>query len=100
MGVPEQLPGLTLGDLPPSRPLDRLRQRRADLGLPAGDDALVMIDPKTGGPVSPAASDLHLRKARLTRISIESNGSICRGMRRHRYDSAGLNSPPRGEEDQ
>lgn len=93
---PEQLPGLALGDLPPSPALDRLRQRRADLGLPAGDDALVLIDPKTGGPVAAAAADLHLRKARLTRVSIESNGSICRGMLQHRYD----NTPGQGEEDQ
>jgi hypothetical protein len=92
----EKLPGLVLGDLPPSPALDRLRQRRADLGLPAGDDALVLIDPKTGGPVGAAAADLHLRKARLTRVSIESNGSICRGMLQHRYDR----TPGQGEEDQ
>jgi metal-sulfur cluster biosynthetic enzyme len=84
---PEQLPELTLGDVPPSRALDRLRQRRADLGLPAGDDALVLIDPKTGAPVDAKGTDLHLRKARLTRVSIESNGSICRGMLQHRYDN-------------
>ena len=93
---PEQLPRLTLGDLPPSRELDRLRQRRAALGLPSGDDALVLIDPKTGGPIDAKATELHLRKARLTRISIESNGSICRGMLQHRYD----NTPGQGEEDQ
>jgi metal-sulfur cluster biosynthetic enzyme len=93
-GLPAtELPRLTLGDLSPSRPLDRLRQRRADLGLPAGDDALVLIDPKTGDPIDAAATDLHLRKARLTRISIESNGSICRGMLQHRYD----NTPGQGE---
>jgi metal-sulfur cluster biosynthetic enzyme len=85
--APTELPRLTLGDLPPSRPLDRLRQRRADLGLPAGDDALVLIDPKTGGPIDAKATEMHLRKARLTRISIESNGSICRGMLQHRYDN-------------
>ena len=48
-GLPAaELPRLTLGDLSPSRPLDRLRQRRAELGLPAGDDAPLLIDPKTG----------------------------------------------------
>jgi metal-sulfur cluster biosynthetic enzyme len=93
---PAALLAMTLGELPPSRALDRLRGRRADLGLPAGDDALVLIDPKTGGPIDAKASDLHLRKARLTRISIESNGSICRGMLQHRYD----NTPGQGEEDQ
>ena len=32
-------PALTLGEVPPSPALDRLRRRRAELGLPAGDDA-------------------------------------------------------------
>ena len=34
------------------------------------------------------AVPLHLRKARTTRVSIEANGGICRGMLRHRYDLA------------
>ena len=29
---------------------------------------------------------LHLRKAKLTRVSIEANSGICRGMLRHRYN--------------
>ena len=29
---------------------------------------------------------LHLRKARVTRVSIEANSGICRGMLRHRYN--------------
>ena len=76
--------------MPPSGPLDRLRERRAELGLPAGDDAPLLIDPETGEPVSRDAAPLHLRRARLTRTSLEANGSICRGMLRHRYDSPGL----------
>ena len=86
---------LTLGDLPPSASLERLRQRRAELGLPAGDGAPLVIDPATGARVSPDAVPLHLQRARTTRISIEANGGICRGMLRHRYDSSGL-----GEEEQ
>jgi metal-sulfur cluster biosynthetic enzyme len=92
---PASLLTLTLGDVPPSRPLRRLRERRAELGLPAGDDAPLMIDPVTGERVSEQAVPLHLRRARVTRISIEANGGICRGMLRHRYDSPGL-----GEEEQ
>jgi metal-sulfur cluster biosynthetic enzyme len=87
---PDRLRGITLGELPGSGPLRRLRQRRAELGLPAGDDALLIIDPVTGAPVSAGTLPLHLRRARTTRVSIESNASICRGMLRHRYDSAGL----------
>jgi len=87
---PDALSGLTLGQVPPSRPLVRLRERRAELGLPAGDDAPLLIDPRTGEPVTPDDLPLHLRKARLTRTSLEANGSICRGMLHHRYDSPGL----------
>src|ERR1700729_718327 len=92
---PPALRGMTLGEVPASRALDRLRQRRAELGLPAGDDAPVLIDPVTGDPVRDDAVPLHLRKARTTRVSIEANAGICRGMLRHRYDTAG-----QGEEDQ
>ena len=92
---PAGLLELTLGELPPSGPLLRLRERRAELGLPAGDDAPLLIDPATGARVSAESMPLHLRRARTTRISIEANGSICRGMLRHRYDSSGP-----GEEDQ
>src|SRR6516165_8552498 len=92
---PPRLLDMALGDLPPSAPLERLRQRRAELGLPAGDDAPLVIEPATGARVSPDALPLHLQRARVTRVSIESNGSICRGMLRHRYDSSGL-----GEEEQ
>src|SRR5579875_1868059 len=64
---PAALAAMTLGDLPPSRAADRLRQRRADLGLPAGDDAPLLIDPATGAPIGVDGLPLHLRKAKLTR---------------------------------
>ncbi len=92
---PARLLDLTLGDLPPSRPLRRLRERRAELGLPAGDEAPLVIDPVTGARVGEQDVPLHLRRAQVTRTSIEANGSICRGMLRHRYQTSGL-----GEEEQ
>jgi metal-sulfur cluster biosynthetic enzyme len=76
---------MTLGEVPPSRALARLRQRRAELGLPAGDDAPLVVDPVTGVRVGAEALPLHLRKARVTAVSIEANSGICRGMLRHRY---------------
>src|SRR5215467_7760194 len=48
-------------------------------------------------PASGALDRLRLRRARSTRISIEANSSICRGMLRHRYDSAGLGQAPEEE---
>ena len=84
---PAALLAMTLGEVPPSRALDRLRARRAELGLPAGDDARLLIEPRTGAPVAAESVPLHLRKARLTRVSIEANGAICRGMLQHRYNN-------------
>ena len=92
---PAALAGLTLGDVPPSRALDRLRQRRAELGLPADDDSRLLIDPVTGAALPADAVPLHLRRARTTAVSIEANSGICRGMLRHRYAASGL-----GEENQ
>jgi metal-sulfur cluster biosynthetic enzyme len=92
---PSELAGFTLGQAPPSPALARLRQRRAELGLPAGDSDPLLIDPATGAPPRGDAVPLHLRRAHTTRVSIEANAGICRGMLRHRYQTPGL-----GEEDQ
>ena len=84
---PAALLAMTLGEVPPSRALDRLRSRRSELGLPADDGAPLLIEPLTGAPVTETALPLHLRKAKVTRISIEANSGICRGMLRHRYNN-------------
>ena len=84
---PAALLAMTLSEVPPSRALDRLRSRRAELGLPAGDEAPLLADPVSGQRVAPEAAPLHLRKATITRVSIEANSGICRGMLRHRYRS-------------
>jgi metal-sulfur cluster biosynthetic enzyme len=83
--APADLAALTLGDVPGSPELTRLRRRRADLGLPADDAAPLLIDPATGAPVAPDAVPLHLRRAKLTRTGIDANTSICSGMLRARY---------------
>ena len=85
---PDDLATLRLGDVPPSTALTRLRERRAELGLPAGDDAPLLIEPASGDRVPAGAVPLHLRRARTTRVSLDANGSICRGMLRHRYGIA------------
>jgi hypothetical protein len=82
---PAELAALTLGSVPSSPDVTRLRRRRADLGLPADDAALLLIDPATGAPVAPEAVPLHLRRARLTRTGIDANTSICSGMLKARY---------------
>jgi metal-sulfur cluster biosynthetic enzyme len=76
---------LTLGDVPPSPDLDRLRARRRELGLPAEDGDPLLLDPATGRAVDPADAKRHLAFARLTRTSMEANSGVCRGMLRARY---------------
>jgi metal-sulfur cluster biosynthetic enzyme len=83
--TPAELATLTLGAVPASPELTRLRQRRTDLGLAADDAAPLLIDPQTGAPVAPEAVPLHLRRARLTRTGIDANTSICSGMLKARY---------------
>ena len=85
--TPEQLAELRLGQIAPSPPLDQLRQRRREVGLPAGDDAPLLLDPATGEAVPPADLMLHLARARLTNVNIEANSGVCTGMLRARYDT-------------
>jgi metal-sulfur cluster biosynthetic enzyme len=80
---------LTLGEVPPSPDLDRLRARRRELGLPAEDGDPLLLDPATGAAVAPADAKRHLAFARLTRTSMEANSGVCRGMLRARYSLTG-----------
>jgi metal-sulfur cluster biosynthetic enzyme len=83
---PDELAELTLGAAPPSADLDRLRRRRAALGLPAGDDAPLLIHPD-GSRLTAAQVPLHLRRARLTRLGMETNGEFCKSFLKTRYAS-------------
>lgn len=85
----DDLAELTLGDVPPSADLERLRSRRAELGLPSGDESALLVDAVTGEAIGAQALPLHLRRARLTRVNTEANGSMCRGMLSHRYGTQG-----------
>lgn len=86
---PAELAAVRLGDVPSSPDLDRLRQRRAELGLPAGDDAPLLVDPVTGAAVGEDKIPLHLRRARTTRISVDANAGICRDQLAYRYHTPG-----------
>jgi metal-sulfur cluster biosynthetic enzyme len=83
--APSELVNLRLGDVPPSPALDRLRQRRTEIGLSADDAAPLLVDPATGARIAGDAVPLHLRKAQTTQVNIDANTSICRGMFAHRY---------------
>ena len=81
---PHELAELTLAAVPPSPDLTRLRQRRAALGLPHDDHAPLLIHPD-GSRVTPAQVPLHLRRARLQRVGIETNGEYCKSLLQTRY---------------
>jgi metal-sulfur cluster biosynthetic enzyme len=81
---PDELASMTLGAVPPSPDLSRLRERRAALGLPAGNDAPLLIH-DDGSRVTSAQVPLHLRRARLQRIGIETNGEYCKSLLKTRY---------------
>jgi len=74
----------TLGNVPPGLDLDRLRRRRHELGLPASDDAPLLVD-DDGEPLTEIDLPAQLRFARTTRISIEGNAALCRGLLQVRY---------------
>ena len=80
---------LAIADVPPSPELDRLLRRRAELGLPVGPDAPLLVDVGTGAAIAADAAARHLGLARLTRTGIEANTGICRGMLKHRYAESG-----------
>jgi len=88
--TPDELAGLTLGGVPESPDRERLRSRRAELGLPAGLDAPLLVDPVRGEAVGVESLPLHLRRARLTGVSLQANGGVCRGLLRERYATVGL----------
>ena len=81
----EQLARMTLGEAPPSADLDRLRARRREVGLPDGDGAPLLVDVTSGARVASDDLRLHMGRARLTRVNIEANGGVCRGMLQSRY---------------
>jgi hypothetical protein len=85
----QDLSTMTLGDLERTPASEKLRRRRAELGLPSDDAAPLLIDPVTGAAITPDRVPLHLRRAQLTRTSLDANTGICRGMLRHRYATEG-----------
>ena len=85
---PEELAALTLGELVGTEAdtdeLTRMRARREAIGLPAGDDAPLLVHPD-GSPVTVEQVPLHLRRARLQRVGIETNGEYCKSLLQIRY---------------
>lgn len=73
-----------LFDLPAGRERDSLLQRREDLGLPTDPGGYLMSDPQ-GERIAQPDVPLQLRFAKAVRVSIEGNGTLCRGLLKVRY---------------
>ncbi|MCM3845883.1 iron-sulfur cluster assembly protein [Pseudonocardia sp. DR1-2] len=87
---PDELAGLTLGELvgteADTEELTRMRTRRRAIGLPASDDAPLLVH-SDGTAVTVEQVPLHLRRARLQRVGIETNGEYCKGLLKIRYET-------------
>jgi metal-sulfur cluster biosynthetic enzyme len=80
----DQLAAARLRDLPSSPERDALLRRRGDLGLSEAGDQPVVVDDQ-GRAVPAAQLPRFLRFAQATRVSIDGNGHLCRGLLKTRY---------------
>jgi metal-sulfur cluster biosynthetic enzyme len=76
---PAELVGMRLGEVPTSEAKEKYLSRREELGLDISADAPFVVDPD-GRKIPEEAVMQHLRFARVTRLSIESNAGFCRGV--------------------
>lgn len=75
----EDLANMSIGELPDSEAKVTYLSRRRELGLDTSAAAPFVVDPE-GRPIPEEAVVQHLRFARVTRLSIESNAGFCRGV--------------------
>jgi metal-sulfur cluster biosynthetic enzyme len=80
----EKLARIRLEEVPASETKEKYLSRREELGLDVSAEASLVVDPD-GNPIPEDAVVEHLRFARLTRISIEGNAGMCRGLLATRY---------------
>ena len=82
--TPAELAQMRLGEVPASEAKDKYLSRREELGLDASAEAPLVVNPD-GNPIPEDAVVKHLRFARITRVSIEGNAGMCRGLLATRY---------------
>jgi len=80
----EQLLLLRLADVPQSPDFSRMVDRRRELGIPADPAAPFLVD-EEGRPIDRERLPVHLGFARATRVSIDANAGLCRGLLATRY---------------
>lgn len=90
----DELAGMTLGEVPACEELRLYLERRRRLGLPTDAAAPLAVMPG-GRPIEPGELAAYLRRARSTRVGMEFNSSLCRGLLETRYpDSLTTSSRP------
>ena len=82
--TPAQLARMRLEEVPASEAKEKYLNRRKEFGLDVSAGASLVVDPD-GNEVPEDAVVEHLRFARITRISIEGNAGMCRGLLATRY---------------
>lgn len=90
---PRELARMTLSELPASEESAVYLERRSELDLDLSDEAPLLMDPD-GRTVPEDAVVEHLKRARLTRVSVEGNGAFCRGILASRYGAPGVEGAP------
>lgn len=83
--TPEELSDLTLGEVALSDEREVYLDRRRELGFDTSDDAPLLLS-IYGATIPTDAVVMHLRNARLTRISVEGNGMFCQELLKVRYE--------------
>jgi metal-sulfur cluster biosynthetic enzyme len=78
------LAALTLADAGTSPDAEAYRRRRAELGLDMSPESPLVVTP-AGRAVDAAGMSRHLGYARMTRISIDTNAEMCKGLLHRRY---------------
>jgi metal-sulfur cluster biosynthetic enzyme len=95
------LAGMTLGQVGDSDEFQLYLERRRRIGLRTDAAAPLAVMPG-GRPIGPDELAAYLRRARSTRVGMEFNSSLCRGLLETRYEDASSRpptqpSPSRGE---
>lgn len=84
---PEELARIKLSGLPASEHREKYLERREELGLDTSADAPFLVS-ADGETVPEEAVVQHLKRARLTRLSVESNGAFCRAVLEARHGAS------------
>ncbi len=82
---PAQVAGMRLRDLDLGQPeCQAYLEKRTQLGLPVVAEAPLAVLP-SGQPITADELTPYLSRARMTRISVETNTALCRGLHATRY---------------